>query len=53
MVFVMTDQIMTIKEVAIYLKVHERTIYRLANKNEIPGFKVANSWRFKKEDIEQ
>lgn len=48
----MTDQILTIKEVAAYLKVHERTVYRLASKGEIPAFKVANSWRFKEEEIQ-
>lgn len=48
----MNDQIMTIKEVSEYLKVHERTVYRLAGKNEIPAFKVANAWRFRKEDID-
>ena len=49
----MPEQIMTIKEVADYLKVHERTVYRLAAKGEIPGFKVANTWRFRREDIRQ
>lgn len=49
----MADQILTIKEVAEYLKVNERTVYRLAGKGELPGFKVANTWRFKSEDIEK
>jgi len=49
----MDEQILTIREVATYLKVHERTVYRLANKGEIPGFKVANVWRFRLCDIEQ
>ena len=48
----MSEQIVTIKEVADYLKVHERTVYRLAAKGEIPAFKVANTWRFRREDIE-
>ena len=49
----MTEQIMTIKEVARYLKVHERTVYRLAAKGELPAFKVANTWRFRLQDIDQ
>ena len=49
----MNDQVLTIKEVAEYLKVHERTVYRLANKNELPGFKVANAWRFRKGDLDR
>ena len=48
----MTEQIMTIKEVAGYLKVHERTVYRLAAKGELPAFKVANAWRFRLQDID-
>jgi excisionase family DNA binding protein len=48
----MTDSILTIKEVAEYLKVNERTIYRLAASGEIPAFKVGNSWRFKQSELE-
>ncbi|UTW11959.1 methylation-associated defense system helix-turn-helix domain-containing protein MAD1 [Marinobacterium rhizophilum] len=48
----MSDHILTIKEVASFLKVHERTVYRLAAKGDIPAFKVANSWRFRQEDID-
>lgn len=48
----MSDPILTIKEVADYLKVNERTIYRLAAGGELPGFKVGNSWRFKQSELE-
>lgn len=44
--------IMTIGEVAQYLKVTERTIYRLAGAKQIPAFKVGGSWRFSKVDID-
>jgi len=43
---------MTVREVATYLNVDEKTIYRLAKRGEIPGFKVAGTWRFKKDDID-
>jgi len=46
------NAIMTIGEVADYLKVTERTIYRLAGAKKIPAFKVGGSWRFSKADIE-
>lgn len=49
----MSDPILTIKDVADYLKVNERTIYRLAAGGELPGFKVGNSWRFKQSELEQ
>lgn len=42
----MVDQIMTVKEVAEYLKVNDRTIYRMAVAGKIPAFKVGASWRF-------
>jgi excisionase family DNA binding protein len=45
-------EILTIKEVAEYLKVTERTIYRLAAAKEIPAFKVGGTWRFRTEDID-
>jgi len=47
----MTDQIMTVREVANYLKVNDRTIYRMAAAGKIPAFKVGASWRFKSEEI--
>lgn len=43
---------MTLKEVAEYLKLAEKTAYRLAAEGKLPGFKVGGSWRFKKSDIE-
>ena len=46
------DGILTIKDVAVYLKVTERTIYRLAAATRIPAFKVGGSWRFSREDID-
>lgn len=45
--------ILTIGEVAHYLKVTERTIYRLAGAKQIPAFKVGGSWRFSKADIDR
>lgn len=47
----MVDQILTLKEVAAYLKLAEKTAYRLASEGKLPGFKVGGSWRFKREDL--
>ncbi|WP_345427671.1 methylation-associated defense system helix-turn-helix domain-containing protein MAD1 [Halioxenophilus aromaticivorans] len=49
----MGDQILTVKEVAQYLKVNDRTVYRMAASGKLPGFKVGTSWRFKQTEIEQ
>ncbi len=48
----MSDQIMAVKDVASYLKLNERTVYRMASSAKIPAFKVGTSWRFKKEEID-
>ena len=48
----MNDEILTLKEVAEYLKLAEKTAYRLAAEGKLPGFKVGGSWRFKKADVE-
>ena len=46
-------QILTITEVAEYLKVAERMLYRLGAAKKIPAFKVGGVWRFAKADIER
>ena len=48
----MSDEILTVKEVAVYLKLAEKTAYRLAAEGKLPGFKVGGSWRFRKADIQ-
>ena len=45
--------IMTLDEVANYLRVHRSTVYRMAREGSIPTTKVANQWRFKKERIDR
>lgn len=44
--------IMTVAEVAKYLRMHEMTIYRMAGENKLPAYKVGNRWRFKKSHID-
>ena len=45
--------IMTVKEVAEYLRLHESSIYRLSIQGKIPAYKVGRSWRFKKDMIDE
>ena len=49
----MPEDILTIREVADYLKITERTLYRLVQEGKLPAFKVGNSWRFRREDLER
>ena len=48
----MLDDVLTLKEVAKYLKVNERETYRMVADRKIPGFKVGSSWRRKLTEIE-
>lgn len=45
--------IMTVPEVAEYLRVHPITVYRLAREGKIPGFKIGFDWRFNSETLER
>lgn len=47
------ERMMTVKEVAAYLKLNPITVYRYAAQGKIPGFKVGSSWRFKKEILDE
>ena len=49
----MEDDILTIEEVAKYLRVSERTVYDWAQKGEIPAGKIGTVWRFKKSESEK
>jgi excisionase family DNA binding protein len=44
---------MTVRDVAEFLNVDEKTIYRLVAKGELPGFKVLGSWRFQRHDLDE
>ena len=42
---------MTVRDIATVLNVDEKTIYRMAQKGDLPGFKVSGSWRFQRPDL--
>jgi len=44
----MESEILTLSEVASYLKIAEKTVLRMISRDEIPCAKVANQWRFMK-----
>ena len=45
-------EILRLKEVAALLKVGEKTVYSMAQKGELPAFKVREQWRFARKDID-
>ncbi len=46
-------RVLTLEEVASYLRVHPSTIYRLLKKKQLPAFKVGSDWRFNLESIDR
>jgi excisionase family DNA binding protein len=48
----LTEGAITVRDVAAYLNVTEKTVYRLAQRGALPGFKVAGAWRFWRRDID-
>jgi excisionase family DNA binding protein len=48
----MPAKVLTVNELAEYLRVHRSTIYRLLKKGQLPGFKIGSDWRFNVEVID-
>ena len=49
----LSRKVMTVKELADYLALHQSTVYRLLKDHEIPGFRVGSDWRFNVEEIDR
>ena len=49
----MTQQFFLVDELSKILRLHPRTIRRLAINGDIPAFKVGHQWRFDVNKIEQ
>jgi len=48
----MDDRLMTVKQLAAYLSLNERTVLKLVSDGALPGVKVGNQWRFRKAMID-
>ncbi|MBI5509509.1 MAG: helix-turn-helix domain-containing protein [Deltaproteobacteria bacterium] len=44
--------VLTLHELAAYLRVADKTIYGLAQRGLMPEFKVGGQWRFRRSDVE-
>ena len=49
----MAATVMTVRELAAYLQVHQSTIYRLLKRLDLPGFKIGSDWRFLKSQVDE
>jgi excisionase family DNA binding protein len=47
------DKVLTIEELAAYLKISKSTLYKLAQNGEVPGQKVGKHWRFRRDIIDR
>ncbi len=47
----MNSEVLTVQEVADYLRIDIRTVYRLAKRGDIPCKKIGRQWRFNREEI--
>ena len=45
------DKLLTLEEVAAYLRLNRFTVYRMAERGELPGAKIARRWRFRESSI--
>jgi excisionase family DNA binding protein len=48
-----SGEIMTMDELAAYLRISKSTLYKLAVENKLPGQKIGKRWRFHKEAIDE
>jgi excisionase family DNA binding protein len=48
-----TGDVLTIDDLAIYLKIPKSTLYKLAREGKIPSHKIGRRWRFHKRSIER
>jgi len=46
------DTVMTIEDLAVYLKLSKSTLYKLCQEGKVPGQKVGRHWRFHKDSID-
>jgi excisionase family DNA binding protein len=46
-------KVLTVREVAQYLRVHPSTLYKMLQRNNLPAFKVGSDWRFNREEVDR
>jgi len=47
------DDVMTIDELAVYLKLSKSSLYHFARAGKVPGVKIGEQWRFQKSAIDE
>ena len=47
------NEVMTMKELCAYLRVHQSTVYRLLRSGKFPGFRIGADWRFRRDSVDR
>ena len=53
MMTVNQDNVLTIEELAVYLKISKSSLYKLAQAGKLPGQKIGKHWRFRKVAVDR
>jgi len=48
-----SSEVLTVNEIAGYLRVSETTVWRWCNSGKLPAFRIGRSWRIRRTDLEQ
>src|SRR3954468_12522045 len=48
-----SSEVLTVNEIAGYLRVSETTVWRWCNSGKLPAFRIGRSWRIRRADLEQ
>jgi excisionase family DNA binding protein len=49
----MAAKVLNVHDLAVLLRVHQSTIYRLLKAHQLPAFRMGSHWRFNREHIDQ
>jgi excisionase family DNA binding protein len=47
------DDVMTVSDLCVYLKIHLSTVYRMVTRGQLPHFRIGDNIRFRKQEIDQ
>jgi len=48
----MTERLLSVDDVANFLGVKRDTVYKLINRNSLPGFKIGRLWKFRQREVD-
>jgi excisionase family DNA binding protein len=49
----MEEKLLTVEDLAAYLRLSTKTVYRMLRRGQLPCYRVANQWRFRKDTIDE